>query len=82
MNLVVQTKSINSFNNRLDKVWSNQAIIDICEAYFNIGTGTVQLSIDADEDLIKNRSIRTILRYLKVTYVATLNDNINKTSRV
>ena len=66
---VVQTKSINTFKNRLDQFWSNQAILYNYETLLNIRTAILKLLIDDDEDLIneeKNPAIRTIgiLRYV------------------
>ena len=53
---VIQAKSINTFKNRLDQFWSNQAILYNFEAPLKIGTGILKLLIDDDEDLINEES--------------------------
>ena len=53
---IVQTKSINSFKNRLDKFWSNQAILYDFEAPLITGTCTLEMFLDDDEDLINEET--------------------------
>ena len=47
---VVQTKSLNTFKNRLDQFWSNPEILYNFEAPIKIGTGILKLLIDDEED--------------------------------
>ena len=54
-NCVIQARSINSFKNRLNKLWSTQAIIYQYEFPLRITTGTGNYDIkifDSEEDLI------------------------------
>ena len=53
---VVQAKSINTFKNRQDQFWPNQAMLYNFEAPLQIGTGILKLLIDDDEDLINEES--------------------------
>ena len=52
---IVRAKSINSFKNRLDLFWSNQAMLYHLEATLITGTGTLKLLVD-DDDLINEES--------------------------
>ena len=53
---VVQAKSINTFKNRLNLLFTNRAILYNFEAHLKIGTGILKLLIDDDEDLINEES--------------------------
>ena len=53
---VVQAKSLNTFKNRLDQLWSNKEILYNFEAPLKTGTEIVKLLIDDEKVLIIEES--------------------------
>ena len=64
-NSVIQARSINSFKNKLDKLWSTQAIIYDYESPLTItnGTGNYDIKIFDSEDLIMEESTGSCDQY-------------------
>jgi len=79
---VMQSKTLNTFKNRLDQFWSNQAILYEMQAQITLNIGTRTREIIADivyEDLIiedENVSCnQTVIRHHKGRNVQTVNNN-------